>query len=180
MNNGVKLTVHPGTYVQFQGHYKLDIQGQLVAIGTAADPIHFTALNSSTGWKGIRFYQTSSTNDSSKIEYCVLSYGKANVGGSYDKQGGAIFCYNFSKLLVRNCILSNNYASYYGGAISCWYNSSPQLINNVISNNSAGSLGGGIFSFNNSEPNIINNTIVNNTAGSNGEVFVAIILTSWF
>ncbi|MFC2111163.1 immunoglobulin domain-containing protein [Bacteroidota bacterium] len=170
VNNGVTLTISAGTYVQFQGHFKLDIKGRLLAIGTATNKITFTALNTSSGWSGIKFHQTPLSNDTSIIEYCILTYSKLNVGGTYDKQGGAIFCYQFSKLIIRNNIISNNYVSYYGGAISCWYYSSPKIINNVISNNTASSLGGGIFIYNGSSPDIINNTIVNNQGSQGGGV----------
>lgn len=173
INNGITLTINAGTYVQFQGHYKLDVKGRLLAEGTASNKIVFTALNASIGWTGIKFNQTPLTNDTSKIEYCIISYGKANTGDYYDKIGGAIFCYNFSKLIIRNNIISNNYSSSYGGAIACWYGSSPKIINNIISNNTASSLGGGIFIYTNSSPDIINNTIVNNSGGSQGGGVIA-------
>ncbi|MFC2111162.1 right-handed parallel beta-helix repeat-containing protein, partial [Bacteroidota bacterium] len=168
IKKNITLTISPGTYVQFQGHYELDVQGRILAQGTATNKITFTALNASTGWSGIRFNRTSTSNDTSKIEYCVISYGKANSGKSDDKQGGAIFFKKYSKVLIRNNIISNNYASYYGGAISCYDNSSPKIINNIICNNSAASLGGGIYINKTSNPHIINNTIVNNSAGSQG------------
>ncbi|MCF8297698.1 MAG: right-handed parallel beta-helix repeat-containing protein, partial [Saprospiraceae bacterium] len=173
VNNGVTLTISAGTYVQFQGHHKLDIQGRILAQGTATNKITFTALNQSTGWTGIKFNSTPATNDTSIIEYCIISYGKANSGDYYDMIGGAILCKSFSKLIIRNNIISNNYSSYYGGAIACWTGSSPKIINNVISNNTASSLGGGIFIYSSSNPDVINNTIVNNSSGSQGGGIIA-------
>jgi len=173
VNNGITLTVNAGTYVQFQGHYKLYVQGRILAQGTATNKITFTALNSSTGWSGIRFYNTPLTNDTSKFEYCIVSYAKANAGDTYDKRGGGFLFYNFSKAIVRNSIISNNYASYQGGGIACWTNSSPKLINNIICNNTAPSLGGGIFIYSGSSPDVINNTIVNNSGGSQGGGVIA-------
>ncbi len=32
---GQTLTIEPGVLVEFQGHYKLTVQGQLLAVGTA-------------------------------------------------------------------------------------------------------------------------------------------------
>ncbi|MCF8297349.1 MAG: immunoglobulin domain-containing protein [Saprospiraceae bacterium] len=168
INKNKTLTISPGTYVEFQGHYKLEVKGQLLAQGTAINKIIFTALNTNTGWSGIRFDRTSTSNDTSKIEYCIISYGKANSGGASDKQGGAIFLNKYSKVLIRNNIISNNYASYYGGAISCSSSSSPLIINNVICNNTSASMGGAIYIDSKSDPDIINNTIVNNSAGFQG------------
>ena len=39
---GVTLTISPGTYVEFQGHYELLIKGNLIAKGEVNDTIIFT------------------------------------------------------------------------------------------------------------------------------------------
>ena len=72
------------------------VQGRLLAIGTETDTIVFTK-NDTTGfhnltipdggWHGIRFMDTPTTNDSSKIVYCKLQYGKANTGAGYYDSG---------------------------------------------------------------------------------------------
>ncbi len=111
------LTIEPGVEVIFTGHYKFNVQGRLLAIGTETDTILFT-INDTTGfhnikipdggWGGIRFIDTPSTNDSSKIVYCKLQYGKANTGaGDYDRLGGAI-CAKINKLLVSHCMFRKN------------------------------------------------------------------------
>ncbi len=115
--NDSTLTIEPGVEVVFTGHYKFNVQGRLLAIGTETDTIVFT-INDTTGfhnltipdggWHGIRFIDTPSTNDSSKIVYCKLQYGKANTGaGYYDRLGGAI-CAKINKLLVSHCMFRNN------------------------------------------------------------------------
>ena len=115
--DGLTLTIEPGVEVVFTGHYKFNVQGRLLAIGTETDTIVFT-INDTTGfhnltipdggWHGIRFMDRVSTNDSSKIVYCKLQYGKANTGaGSYDRFGGAL-CANINKLLVSHCMFRNN------------------------------------------------------------------------
>ena len=115
--DGLTLTIEPGVLVEFQGHYKFNVQGRLLAIGTETDTIVFT-INDTTGfhdltipdggWHGIRFIDTPSNNDSSKIVYCKLQYGKANTGaGYYDRLGGAL-CANINKLLVSHCMFRNN------------------------------------------------------------------------
>lgn len=115
--NDSTLTIEPGVEVIFTGHYKFNVQGRLRAIGTETDTIVFT-INDTTGfhnltipdggWHGIRFMDTPSNNDSSKIVYCKLQYGKANTGaGYYDRWGGAL-CANIDKLLVSHCMFRNN------------------------------------------------------------------------
>ena len=190
VNNGITLTIDPGIYVEFQGHYKLEVDGQLLAIGTSYHMITFTAANHSTGWNRIVFNYTPTTNDSSKIVYCQLEYGKA----IYGNKGGAIYIRSFEKLLVSNCFLSNNYAEYDGGAIHCRYAdikiSNCTLENNDaddsggalccrysnieikycdLNNNSAG-FGGGIYIYD-CEPVLINNIIRNNSASNSGGIY---------
>ncbi|MFH2142697.1 MAG: right-handed parallel beta-helix repeat-containing protein, partial [Bacteroidota bacterium] len=172
--DGTTLTIEPGVLVEFQGHYKLNVQGRLLAIGTEADTITFTVQPDSlaTGWHGIRFDNTPAANDSSKIAYCKLQYGNA-TGSSPDYHGGAIYINSFSKLLIANNNISNNSTSSnsgYGGGIYCSH-ANPIIINNNITNNSADGNGGGICcSYAN--PIITNNTIRNNsTAYSGGGIY---------
>src|SRR5688572_3770467 len=72
--DGQTLSIEPGVTIEFQGHYKFNVQGRLLAIGTATDTIIFTAVNTTTGWWGVRFDNTPATNDTSKIKYCKLQY----------------------------------------------------------------------------------------------------------
>lgn len=53
--NSETLTLEPGVGVVFLGHYKFNVQGRLLAVGTQIDSIKFTAANTDTGWHGIRF-----------------------------------------------------------------------------------------------------------------------------
>lgn len=83
---GNTLTVEPGTFIDFKGHYKLDIQGHLKAIGTEREPIVFTATEHENwgeaegvnrGWNGIRFLpykNQSNVGEEDWIEYCHISY----------------------------------------------------------------------------------------------------------
>ncbi len=153
------LTIQPGVTVSFQGTYKLAVLGRLLAIGTAVDTIVFTAANTTNGWKGIRFDNTSTTNDTSKIYYCKLLYGK--VSGTYPNyNGGALYFDNFSKAIISNSRISNCSANNNGGAIFCTA-SAPQISNNTISFNSSLYKGGAIYcQYYNAR--IFNNTIFNN------------------
>ena len=191
------LTIEPGVTVNFQGHYKLLVLGQLLAIGTITNNIFFNAINTTTGWYGIRFDNTPSTNDTSKLFYCNIQWGIANGTGN-DSYGGALFFNNVSKVIVKYCLIKNNsaiiggggiycknsspiisnntisnnsanYNAYYdgGGAIECSFGSNPMISNNIISNNSSNGYGGGIHCIN-CNPMIFNNTITNNTANKIG------------
>jgi len=188
--NDSTLTIQPGVSVIFLGAYKLNVQGRLLAIGTITDTIIFTTSDTATRWKGIRFVNTDTTNDTSKIIYCKLQYGNA-TGTTPDNYGGAIYFSNFSKgiisrssiiynkantgggiycnncsPLISNNIISHNSAAMHGGGICC-QSGNPVIINNVISFNSADHFGGGIYS-NLGGLNISYNTISNNTAITGG------------
>jgi hypothetical protein len=144
------LRIQPGVKVNFQGHYKLLVSGRLLAEGTAKDSIVFTAANTTTGWYGIRFDNTSATSDSSRISYCVLQWGIAN-GTGVDQLGGALLFNNFSKANVSHSTLKNN-SNYH---IYCT-GSSPKI---SYCNISYSTFGGGIWLENNSVPLLTNNII---------------------
>jgi len=183
VNNGRTLTIDPGIYVEFQGHYKLDIQGTLLAIGTTDEVITFTAADHEIGWNRIILNSPSTSNDSTKIVYCKLEYGKSI---DYYDSGGAIYVNSFDKVLISHSTFSNNNAEYYGGGLYCENSDieikycdfdnnnavvygggifiedcNPILINNLIRNNDSNNCGG--VYFNNSNAVLINNTIVNNS-----------------
>jgi len=173
------LVIEPGVLVEFQGHYKLNVQGRLLAEGTENDSIILT-INDTTGfsnpnipaggWSGIRFDNTSFTNDSSKISYCKLQYGKA-IGSWPDQNGGAISVMYFDKLTISNCLITNNIAGGYdwpgGGGIAI-YASSPKIIGNTISHNSA--MVGGGMQLSESNSLIDDNVIAFNSADNGGGI----------
>jgi len=191
--SGTILTIDPGIIVEFQGYYKLIVEGVLLAEGTETDSIIFTTNEPATGWHGIRFESNSST-DSTKFAYCKFEYGKA-TGASYEATGGAIYSNGFDLISIENSTFLNNSASgggaiYLrdgaspvirnskfinnealgsadGGAIYFEWQSTAQVINNLFANNTAGSRGGAMV-ISNSDIVLTNNTIVNNTAASGG------------
>jgi hypothetical protein len=153
------LQIQPGVVVEFQGHYSLTVLGRLLAIGSEQDSIRFT-INDTTGfsnpsseaggWYGIRFLDTPVDNDSSKIVYCVLEYGKAYGDVWHLNAGGAICILQFNKVLISNCLIKNNMA---------------------ISPTDNPSIGGGVYLFS-SDVILKENTIVNNRAEYGGAVFM--------
>jgi hypothetical protein len=178
--NDSTLNIEPGVLVLFTGSYKLDVKGCVLAVGTITDTITFTAENPSTGWQAVKFLNTASTNDSSRLIYCKMEYGKLNQGDDIDRCGGAIVAMNFSKFVISHCLLQKNLVantgseqSGYGGAIALW-NASPKITDNTIINNqSTGSGGGGaIMVWDNSNPLIKGNLISKNTGNLGGGIYV--------
>jgi len=157
---GQSLTILPGVEVLFQVYCKLivDSAATLLAVGTAADSIRFDVLPPDTAWHGIRF---KSASDSSRLEYCHLTHGRA-TGSGEDDCGGAVYCSNSSPTISGNTI-SDNFADFYGGGIYCGNNSNPTIVANIINRNRAAG-GGGIYC-DNSSPSIIGNTVSENDDG---------------
>ncbi|MBU0518151.1 hypothetical protein KJ564_04355 [bacterium] len=162
---GQSLTIEPGVDVIFQGWYKLSIYGALQAYGTEADSILFTAVDTSQGWQGLRFIDNNTQSDSSRLQYCIIEYGRSagTSGIVEDRQGGAIYCLNSSQLLISNCLLLSNRTgdvvgingssgnpgtpgrsaqSGHGGAIYI-EESNPAILFNELSLNSTGNSTGG-------------------------------------
>ncbi len=163
--DGSTLNIEPGVTVDFQGAYKLYVQGRLLAIGTVADTITFTSADTTNGWIGIQFDNTPSTNDTSKFFYCKLQFSKA-TGSS-----GAFYLVGFSKAIISNSLISNCISNAYpgGGGILC-SGSSPIITNNTISHNTS-AFGGGAICCENGHPTITNNIIsYNSTPGSGGGI----------
>lgn len=117
--NDSTLIIEPGVSVIFEGHYTLNVQGRLLAVGAEGNEITFT-INDTTGfhdphttpggWNGIQFIDTPTDNDTSKIIFCTLQYGKAVGSTAPDKMGGAIYIGNFNNVIIANCLITNNSA----------------------------------------------------------------------
>jgi predicted outer membrane repeat protein len=171
--NGVTLTLVPNTYVEFQGHYKINVQGCITATGTDNSPIIFT-VNDTTGftdttifaggWQGIHFDSTAETNTGSKFDNCIFEYGKAVGESESERNGGVFFINNCSKLSISKSRFRNNIAVGSGGAIYCNNNSSPIISGNIITHNTAYYNGGGLAVKTNCSPQITGNTISYNFA----------------
>jgi len=169
INSGYTLRINPGTYIEFQGHYKLEIQGCLLAFGTKDSNIIFTVndttllhdLDTTTGgWNGIDFYSTSA--DTSKLIYCTLQYGKATDGqpawDGYEDSGGSVLCYSTGPFLIQNCTIQNSIAVDAAAVKS--HNGNVILLNNVMKNNKAQYTAAVSIGY--SEARVIGNTIANN------------------
>jgi parallel beta-helix repeat protein len=175
--NSETLTIEPGVNVVFLGHYKLNVQGRLLAVGTQQDSISFTADSIEIGWHGIRFMNTPNTNDTSKMVYCSFKYGKANTGNGYDRSGGAIMINGFDKVLVSNCLFDSNLQIGGGwdpieaGPAIYFIYSSPIITNSTFSNN-IGDKGAAISCLTSQNAIISNNVFSNNWGGLVGPIII--------
>lgn len=161
--NDSTLTIQPGVTVNFQGHYKLNVQGRLIAVGTTTDTIIFTASNTTTGWKGIRFDNTPTTNDTSRITYCKVQYAFA-TGVSPDNYGGGLFFNNSSKMIVSKSRIVNCKAFRGAGIYFSGSNCNPIISENTIAYNTNDNDGGGGIFVDYGAPTIVKNIISNNAA----------------
>jgi hypothetical protein len=179
INDNMTLNIAPGTCIEFQGYYGIQVLGILHARGSEFSPITFT-VNDTTGfhnrssetgsWKGIIFDNSQwgangimSDNDSSILRYCVIQYAKYFPSAWNSLLGGAIRIRYFSRLEISKCTLKYN-ISYQGGALCIDMYSNPLISGNLFYRNIATERGGGIYICNNSMPRIINNYILNNAA----------------
>jgi len=163
---GETLTIEPGVTVEFLGPYSINVEGTLLALGSASDSILFTTdtLTNPEGWHGIRFLNA---EPASTLDYCIMEYGK--VTGLVDSgYGGAVYCSESSPTIshstfrhntarngggvnlnincnavISNCIFEDNDALERGGGLWIW-DSAPVLTGCVFNGNSAITGGGAI------------------------------------
>jgi parallel beta-helix repeat protein len=178
--------------------YRFEIEGEFIAIGTAAQPIYFYEETSGDTWGGINFFYGSENNE---MKYCIVTdCGKSYTSGySYDDTycGGAIYVENGPDLLIENCTFYENEASC-GAAIFGDVASSDVIIrkcefydnyaydgagiglvggNCIIKlckfyENNPENNGGAIYMDDGAYPDIINNLIYNNAAIYGGGIYI--------
>lgn len=156
VRDNVMLRIAKGTVVQFQGNYKINVQGALSALGEKNDSIQFCSKGAGSYWAGILIsgkMADMSNNDSTKFVHCIIT-GVNIPNNSYV---GAIYMSVFSKVLISRCRISNTITGG-TGAIVCYQNSNPRIENNLIEYTQNGS---GIYC-NGSSPWIVNNKILYN------------------
>jgi hypothetical protein len=75
-----QLLVEPGVEVRFADHARLDVKGQLSALGTPDFPVTFTAVNKIPGaWDGIVVAGGGNKAAVGEVSYATVEYG----GGSF-------------------------------------------------------------------------------------------------
>lgn len=109
------LTIEPGVEVIMTGHYKIQVNGTLVAMGNAADSIYFFPADTIEGWRGMQIDNSGlgvngamNNNDSIRISYCVFA-GAKNTGDNFYR-GAAFYLREFSKVCISNCCFRSNFS----------------------------------------------------------------------
>ncbi len=167
INETTSLTIEPGVEVGFAGWYQFFVSGSLMANGTEADSILFTANVTTVRWHGIRFINNS---DSSILDYCIIEYGLTDMDGANfpDNSGGGILLLNSpdASIMINNSVIQHNEA-YYGGGIEC-DNANPIIENCHITYNTAVYCGGAMQLYSDCSPVIKNSTLAYNYSTLDG------------
>lgn len=96
---GVTLTLEPGVTVQFNQFAGLNVNGRIVADGTAVDPIAFTT-SGTPSWDGIHVLGTSLTQNTGSIfDYVTIEYGGASYANLY---------LEYARVTVSNSTIRNS------------------------------------------------------------------------
>jgi hypothetical protein len=163
VGDGITLTISPGVVVSFDAGASLIINGSgiLIADGTPANNITFTASN--TTW-GHLYFNNSTASVNSVINYCIIE--KGNASGMSIPYGGGIHA-NTSKLAISNSSIRNNIAAWGGGVfVNKTFN--PSISNCKIYLNTAILGGGGLYFWNNSSSIVTNCLIYKNSVSPSG------------
>lgn len=177
------LSIMPGTYVEAQGFYKIQVAGSIWAIGTVEDTIFFsvadtTGMWSDTtsntgGWNGIHI--ENNPIGISKFEYCDMAFGKQYYSWpNYPEyMGGALIRVKYYGAIhlennyFHDNLLCHDYGVPYnsGGVIYGQDVDTVKISNNLFINNRSFKVGGAV-SIRLGCPNTIisNNTFLNNVA----------------
>ena len=146
VNNGVTLTTEPSVVIKFNANKMLQVEGELIAMGTDVESIVFTSNHPSPSpgdWAGIEFtdssvdasYEAEDYLSGSIMQYCTIEYG----GG-----GSPVLKIESASPFIDNCVIENNVSPgvYITGG-------SFKITNSTITNNSlsisANVYGGGIY-----------------------------------
>ena len=149
VNNDRTLTINPSVTLRFNPNVLMDVQGALVAGGSPAEHITFTANQATPSpghWKNIMF---NSADSGSSLSYCDVLYG----GDTYYGRGAVYLQNSASNVTISNSTVSNS-ATY---GIHC-ANSSPIITNSTIQDNTSY----GIYCDSSSSPAIIGCTAIDN------------------
>ncbi|MCD4818344.1 MAG: hypothetical protein K8S23_06600 [Candidatus Cloacimonetes bacterium] len=171
VNQGVSLTVNPGTTVFFTGEYSLTINGKMLAIGTEAEMISFTS-SEGVHWKSVLFIPDDNLCVF-ELEYCIFENAYLDNNEPGREGGGAVYIEAIDdyEISIKNCLFQNNRAEK-GGAIYVRAFDSG-FVNNTFSNNNA-EYGGAIYFGDYSDYNHVMHCVFkdNSAVQSGGAIYV--------
>lgn len=111
---GVTVTVQPGTEIMVAGLFWIDVQGKIVAQGTAGSPIIFTSAHTSPDlgqWRGFKLHNQA---EGSEFRHCIFTYGAyfdsdtlTPIGRDAQNYKGML-AINNSSPTIEHCIVTQN------------------------------------------------------------------------
>ncbi len=164
IEQGVTLTIEPSVTVKFESSKAMQVDGELIARGTEAEPIVFTSNQvppAPGDWVNIIFTDSSIDTiydgEDSYLSGCVLQYCIVEYGGGGDSPAIKVIS---SSPFIDHCDIHNNAS---GGIYV--ESSAVTISGNTISNNS----GSGIY-VGKSTVTISGNAITGNSADNGGGI----------
>jgi len=165
VNNGVTLTIEPGVTVKFDTTKTLQIDGELLAIGTAQGRITFTATDTTPvrgSWGRIQFSPNSTDAvfdtagnyiSGSILKYCDIRYGGGVPGNA------TVYCDTsspyFSHCRISDCLRHAVYFNQAGGKVdsssimncvgTALHFNSPVAADLIVKNDTLEYNGGGVY-----------------------------------
>jgi hypothetical protein len=170
---GVTLTVEPGVTVRFRSGAGVQVNGELIALGTEGQPIIFTSAETTPGpgdWGNIEFTTTAITTtmdtEGSYVSGSVLGYCVVEYAGS-----GADSAIAVRSLLIDHCAVQSNSARGISATVSS------RITNNTVSSNlhtapHTDAYGGGIYALQSSvRGNIVSDNSITGSRAYGGGIY---------
>jgi len=121
---GAILTIEPGCEIYFNGNFRFEVRGALIADGTMNSPIIFTSNNAIPAKGDWRYISFNNPDSGSVMNYCEISYG-----GSLGVRGMVMFENASNGLIISNTTL--NHSASYGFVY--WNNTAdPQILDCTV------------------------------------------------
>ncbi len=178
---GFTTIIEPGVTLELATNAEFIVYGNIIADGTADQPITFTHASEYDDWCGLIFRDVMpDIATASHFEYCTIEYSTGDnyvsypdfLTGSYlsYSDGGIIYAEDYEDLTFVNCRLRYGASDDDGGALYL-DNTNLSMTGCVLTNNYCDDDGGAIYSTG-SEVSLINCTIAdNNNIGTGGALY---------
>ncbi|MFC1573263.1 right-handed parallel beta-helix repeat-containing protein [Candidatus Eisenbacteria bacterium] len=165
--DGDTIALTDGTFTG-PGNRDIDFAGKAIAVRSQSGDREACIIDCDGSaiapHRGFHFYSGEDSN--AVVEALSI------INGYIDK-GGAIWCQEYSRPTIRNCIFRDNEAEERGGGLFC--TSAPKLSDCVFTSNAAQIAGGGLTCWADSLFNIVRCTFADNSADLGGAVSCATI-----
>jgi hypothetical protein len=161
--SGDTILVHPGTYLE---NVVFDSGGITLR---SVDGPRETVIDGNNSGPAVSFVNC---DEASVLEGFTLLHGAAADG----HDGGGIYCEN-ADLLIKNCIISDNYADHCGGGVYL-DGTAAKIVNCRISGNQASAAGSAVYADSLSDLTMVNTVVSRNLPSTDEVENAAIVLSS--